>query len=237
MNRTKKKDKVALNGMLLLIAALLAMTLAGCSGEDTEEQTSPAPTAAQTATPTAKATEPPTQAPTEAPTKAPVAKTVEISVKDHASLVAVFGSTQIVSTDAGVPMKCIKLMQAQADLDDDEFYKSGAAITLNASEACSATVFVTLACPDAINGARGYSLLYSVNQGPEDAKLDPEILALDNEASEPLQTLQEFEFEIELEKGENKLYLFQSTANNSGAWRISVTSLRLELSAGDITLP
>lgn len=80
-------------------------------------------------------------------------------------------------------------------------------------------------------------MLYSVNQGPEDAKLDPEILALDNEASEPLQTLQEFEFEIELEKGENKLYLFQSTANNSGAWRISVTSLRLELSAGDITLP
>ena len=233
MNKMKKKHVIFVKCMSLFLIAVFALSFAGCSGQKDAKKATAAPTAAVTAKPTAKQTE----APVEVPTKAPAAKTVEISVKENPSIFTVFGTAQLAESDAGVPKKCIKLMQNREDLDNEEFYKSGVSITLNASEACSATVYITLACPDAINGASGYSLLYCLNKEYENPELEADRIDLDMDSLEPLQTLQEFVFDIELDKGENKLYLFQSTANNDGGWRISVTSLKLKLSAGDITLP
>ena len=217
----------------LLLTAILFIAFSGCSDKKQQNPADKTPTAAIAATQTPKAT----VKPTEVPTKTPAAKTVEISVREYPSLFTLFGISELTERDAGVPLDCIKLMQAQTDLDNEAFYKSGAYVTLHATEAASATVFITLACPDAVNGASGYSLRYCMNKAYEDPDLEADSVDLDMECEDPLQTLQEFVFDIELEKGENKLYLFQSTANHAGTWRISVTSLKLELSAGDITLP
>ena len=211
MYETKKIYVVFVKYMSLLFITAIAFTFAGCSAQKDAKKATAAPTAAITAKPTVKQTE----APMEVPTKAPAAKTVEISVKEHPSLFTVFGTAQLVERDAGVPKKCIKLMQKQEDLDNEEFYKSGVSILLDASEACDATVYITLACPDAVNGASGYSLRYCLNKEYENPELEADAIDLDLDSLEPLQTLQEFIFDIELEKGENKLYLFQSTANNS----------------------
>lgn len=232
MNKKRKKYSVLTRAFLLFSAVILALSFSACSG-GTDADAEKTPTAAA-ATPTPQETAKPTEAPTEPPPE----NTVEITVEKYPSLFTIFGeATTLAENDAGVPYPCIKLEQSDEDLFNEEYYNSGVYITLNASEECSAVVYVTLAAPDAVNGASGYMLKYCMNEEFEDPDLDPDYVDLDMECLEPLQTVQEFVFDIDLRQGENKLYLFQSTAGEHGGWRISVTGLRLELSAGDIALP
>lgn len=187
MNKKRKKYSVLTRAFLLFSAVILALSFSACSG-GTDEDAEKTPTAAA-ATPTPQET----AKPTEAPTAPPPENTVEITVEKYPSLFTIFGeATTLAENDAGVPYPCIKLEQSDEDLFNEEYYNSGVYVTLNASEECSAAVYVTLAAPDAVNGASGYMLKYCMNEEFEDPDLDADYVDLDMECLEPLQTVQAF---------------------------------------------
>jgi hypothetical protein len=145
-----------------------------------------------------------------------------LTVADNESSFDTYGVARFVDGDAKADGVRMIYLVHPTDPNEDTIHNSGAYVLFNSSKAGKVKAIFTLQCPDRVNGAAGYFLDYKVNDGEYNS------LDLDNyNSGYDISELNDFELEIEVEKGVNKVYFNQRTANFAGGWRVNVSKIVL----------